>query len=729
MTRFHGAVSIVALFTAVVGTHAAAGAGGQVSRERAVTFSKDVAPIIYKHCGSCHNPSGEAPFSLLTYQAARQRAGLVASVVKHRQMPPWPHSSSYGEFVGLPQLSPDEVTTIQAWAAGGAPEGDPSDLPPPPTYSPGWQLGTPDLVVTLSEPYALGADGQDEFRTFVVPVPIDRVRSVRGLELRPEGARTVIHHANVLLDSTDRSRLLDEADPLPGFDGPLARTAVNPDGHFLGYAPGRPDPLLPSGLSWELKPGDDLVVQLHLSPSGKTEHVRPLIGLYFSQDAAAAGVRPLVMRMGRRVVDIRPGDANYVVQDTYATPTDLLVLAIKPHAHYLARSVSVTATSPDGGRATLLAVPAWSFRWQNVYRFAEPVSLARGTELSVAWTYDNSAANPFNPSSPPRRVLWGPSTIDEMGDVWIQVQTPDARQRARLADDFGRKEKAEDARGYEELLGREPGNSVLIDDIALLYLELGRPADAARYFEESVRLRPDNPEGHFNLATALASAGQADKAERELEEALRLKPEYGAAHTNLANLLSDTGRGAAAESHYVEALRLSPSSARALNGLAVLRMSQGAMDQAELLLQHAIASEPGLAAAHLNLAIVAHATQRLDAAALRYREALRLQPASVRTTVALAWLLATAPDDSVRNGREALQLASEAGTLTAQRDAGVLEALAAAQAAIGEFAKASVTVDLAMSCVGVDASRRARLLEQQSMYREGRALHLAHPLP
>jgi mono/diheme cytochrome c family protein len=124
-----------------------------------VTFSKDVAPIVFDHCGVCHHPNGSAPFSLLTYPAARQRATQIAAVTKNRVMPPWKSEPGYGDFVGHRPLSDEEIAVVQRWLADGAPEGDPRDLPPLPRWTDGWQLGTPDLVVTLAQPYVLPAEG------------------------------------------------------------------------------------------------------------------------------------------------------------------------------------------------------------------------------------------------------------------------------------------------------------------------------------------------------------------------------------------------------------------------------------------------------------------------------------------------------------------------------------------------------------------------------------------
>ena len=369
-----------------------------------VTFARDVAPILFDRCGICHHPGGTAPFSLLTYPAARQRATLVAAVTRSRVMPPWKSEPGYGEFIGHRHLSDAEIGVIQQWLADGAPEGDRRDLPAAPQWTDGWQLGTPDLIVTLPRPYVLQPDGSDVSRVFVLPLPVGSMRYVRGLEFRP-GNQRVVHHANIRIDRTPASRQLDDQDPAPGYDGVLSHSAVYPDGHFLGWTPGQVAPLLPKGLAWRLAPGSDLVVEVHMKPSGKTERVEPSIGLYFGDDPPER--TPAMLRLGRQSIDITPGEKHYTITDSFVLPVDVEVQAVQPHAHYRAREVTGVATLPDGTTKWLIFIKDWDVRWQHVYRYVTPFALPHGTTLAVRYTYDNSADNPRNPEQPPRRVQWG----------------------------------------------------------------------------------------------------------------------------------------------------------------------------------------------------------------------------------------------------------------------------------------------------------------------------------
>src|SRR5262249_48673477 len=160
-----------------------------------------------------------------------------------------------------------------------------------------------------------------------------------------------------------------------------------------------------------------------MQPSGKPEPVQPSIGLYFTNDPPE--LTPTMLRLGRQSIDIAAGDARYTITDSFVLPVDVDVAALQPHAHQRARQVTGTGPLPDGGTKTLIHVPDWDFRWQHVYRFTTPFKLPKGTTLAMRWVYDNSAANVRNPTQPPRRVLWGQRSADEMGDLWIQVLTKD----------------------------------------------------------------------------------------------------------------------------------------------------------------------------------------------------------------------------------------------------------------------------------------------------------------
>ncbi|HXG67520.1 MAG TPA: hypothetical protein VNO70_20630, partial [Blastocatellia bacterium] len=176
----------------------------------ALTFNKDIAPIIFRSCAECHHPGGSAPFSLLTYQDVKKRASQIALVTRNRYMPPWLPEPGHGDFAGERRLSDAQIKLIQQWVEQGAAEGAPAELPPAPKFNEGWQLGQPDMVVKMPEPYTLPADGSDVFRNFVIPAPVSSTRYVKAVEILP-GNKQIVHHANLLIDRSQSSRRRDAA--------------------------------------------------------------------------------------------------------------------------------------------------------------------------------------------------------------------------------------------------------------------------------------------------------------------------------------------------------------------------------------------------------------------------------------------------------------------------------------------------------------------------------------
>lgn len=562
--EFEDALDAIANNSPVAVTRTTA-VGCIVSDFQPVTFARDVAPIVFDKCASCHRPTGSAPFSLLTYADARRRASLIAAVTQKRFMPPYRAESDAGHFVGQNRLTDAEIGTVRGWVDDGALEGDPADLPRRPTFTDGWQLGKPDLVVTTTEPFRLDAEPSDVFRIFVIRLPVTTTRYVTGLEFQPGNAK-VVHHANIRLDRTSGSRDLDARDPAPGYDGLLSRSAVYPDGHFLGWTPGQIAPLVPARMAWRLEPGTDLVLQLHMQPSGAVEQVQPVIGLFFSDKPPTQ--TPTILRLGSQGIDIAPGEARYGIADSYTLPVDVELHAIQPHAHYRLREVHGTATLPDGTTRTLIHIADWDFRWQHVYRYTTPISLPRGTRLSMRYTYDNSADNARNPQLPPQRVLWGQRSVDEMGDLWFQFVTTNDRDRTTLNGEILTKMTAEDIVGYETMLRVNPQDAELHDDVALLYLSMQRPTDAIRHFRASAAIKPDAASAHFNLATALSVSGSLDEAVRAYREALRLRPDYAAAHNNLGTVLAAQGSVVEAIPHFRAAARADTANVQAHRNLA-----------------------------------------------------------------------------------------------------------------------------------------------------------------
>jgi len=528
------------------------------------TYTKDIAPLLAERCGMCHAPGGSSPFSLLTYADAKRHATQIAAATRTRYMPPWKADPENGPFIGQRPLTDEEIERIQQWVTGGAAEGEVGASMGQAYRPSGWQLGPPDLIVTLPQAYTLQPEGTDVFRIFVIPVPVTKTRFVRGLEFRPGNPR--VHHANFRLDKTGASRTLDEADPGPGYSGLIPRSAEYPEGHFLGWTPGQVAPLLPKDLSWRLDPHTDLVIETHMQPNGRRESVQPSIGLYLSDTPPTR--TPAMVRLSRQNIDIPAGDPQYLVTDSYVLPVDVEVEAVQPHAHYRGRDIRGEATLPDGTTQQLIHIADWDFRWQHVFRFEHPLHLPKGTTLSMRWVYDNSPNNPRNPERPPKRARWGQHSSDEMGDLWIQVLTRNETDLVTLTRQFRTKAAAEDVNGYEAEIERHPDDAGLHDDVALLYLEVGRTDAAAAHFQKSLALKGRSAPAHYNLGTALSAAGRLDQAVEQYRQAIQIDPKYASAHNNLGGVLLAQGKRDEALGEYREVARLRPRSASGLENFS-----------------------------------------------------------------------------------------------------------------------------------------------------------------
>lgn len=677
------------LAAGMLSAQAASGAGSQ-ARAAAPTFSRDIAAILFEHCVVCHRPGALGPMSLLSYQEVRPWARAIAEQVSTRRMPPWKAEPDRGgPFIGSRRLSDEQVARIQRWVAEGALEGSPADLPPMPAWPDGgWRLGKPDLVVEMA-PYVLPTGGRDVLRKFAIPIPIAGTRYVRGVEFQPGNAR-VVHHANMRFDQTEASRTLDAADPASGYEGVTPFSARFPPGYFLGWTPGQLRPLAPDTMAWRVDPGTDMLLELHLMPGLQPERVQSRIGLFFT-DTAPTRI-PASIRLGRQNLDIPAGETAYVSRDRYVLPVDVEVLGVQPHAHYLARDIKGFATLPDGTRQWLIEIKDWDFDWQDFYEYVKPLVLPSGTELTMEITYDNSAGNRRNPSSPPKRVTWGQRSFNEMGDLWIQVVPRTAADLQTLNDDRRRRELAEDIVGSEMILAADPDQVMEHDEVALHYLQFGKVAEAVAHFRESARLRPESAAARYNLGTTLTQLGDHEEAIRHLEHALRLDPGYVAAHNSLGAALRLQGKAAEATRHFRQALQLRPDNADTLYNLASALAEQGDAEEA-----------------------IAY-----------YRRALAQQPDAFDALVELAWLLAAHPSANLRDPGEAVRLAERASRVPQRQDIAVLDVLAVAYASADQFDRAVAAARRALAALPADArgsdlgksiQRRLDLYTQSRPYR------------
>ncbi len=376
-------------------------------------FATKVAPVIHAKCTPCHRPGEVAPFPLRNYAEASKHARQIAAVLTQGLMPPW--KAVEGDFEGSRALTAAERKVILDWVKAGAVMKPGSHEPPAPEFPSGWRLGEPDLVLEMPQPFTVPADGNDLYQCFVIPLPPGSDRYVRAWEFQP-GARNVVHHALFFTDGSKGAR------KRAGVNGTYSCFGVPgflPSGSLGGWSPGFAPFTSPEGTASTLQSGHDLVMQLHYHPSGKPEADRSRIGIYFAREKPPKKIVDVGLVV--RDIQIAAGDADYRVRDYFTIPIDVDAIGVIPHAHYICKRMHGWATLPNGRRITLIRINDWDFNWQEQYRYRKPLRLPAGTKVEMEFSYDNSAANPRNPSRPPKPVEWGPDATDEMAGLHIQV--------------------------------------------------------------------------------------------------------------------------------------------------------------------------------------------------------------------------------------------------------------------------------------------------------------------
>jgi peroxiredoxin len=399
-----------------------------------VTFYRDVLPVLQKRCQGCHRPNELGPFSLMTYKQAVNWAADIKEYTQSRKMPPWKPSEG-AAFHGERKMTDQELATLAAWADGGTPEGDPKDAPPPAKFTDGWVLGQPDLILSPKEEMTVGASGRDLFRCFVLPTELDEDKFVIAYEVKP-GNRRVVHHTLHFVDTKGRGRQLekrgqermkaDDKDTGPGYTMMMGPGFFPPDGDVGGWAPGVSPHRFPADVGFYLPKGSDIVVQVHYHRTGKIEKDKSQLGLYFGKQPKGKPVQGMVIP--GLFLSIPAGDEDYRVRGSIWAAQECTLHTVTPHMHLLGKKIKITMTPPGGAASTLVGIDQWDYNWQETYYFKEPIRVPAETRFDVEAVYDNSAKNPNNPFSPPRRVRFGEQTTHEMcfGFLGATVDKPGA---------------------------------------------------------------------------------------------------------------------------------------------------------------------------------------------------------------------------------------------------------------------------------------------------------------
>jgi Flp pilus assembly protein TadD len=577
----------------VLGTGGPAAAG---PARAVLTYADDIAPLLAARCVSCHRPDGSAPFSLARYEDVVPRTAAIARAVASGRMPPWLPSDG-GPFRDARALTFAEKTSIADWIAEGARRGAVREELLS-SASTGWQLGRPDLVLALDRPFQLRAGSTDVFRSFVLPAGGETARYVRGIEIDP-GDPSVVHHASLVVDRTRASRLKDRMDDEPGFAaGMIADGISSPGSRALGWTPGMIAAFEPEGMAWRLDAGTDLVLELHMIPR-KATTIAPRVALYFAPGPPDRDT--IDVKLGSREIDIPPGERDYAIEDSFVMPVDVRVWSLYPHAHYLARRMTVDAAAPGEAPRRLLTIPEWDFHWQTEYRYVSPVTLAAGTTVTMRYVYDNSSGNRHSPTAGALRVHYGPQATDEMGDLWLRLEPIRREDAPALARAYVEHDRGSALAAAERRMRGDPASAAARNALGGLLLAAGATTSAIEQLTEALRLEPSLAAAHYNLGEALRRQGKMRDSIAHLRAAFAASPDDDVIALGLANALEDNGDLAEAAAQFARALALNPGVAEARNNLGIALASLGRIDEAIEQFERALQIDPGYADARRNL--------------------------------------------------------------------------------------------------------------------------------
>jgi hypothetical protein len=384
-------------------------AGGEASS--APTFTKDVAPILYKNCASCHRTGEIAPMSLLNYEQARPWAKSIREKVALGQMPPWHAAQPRGTFSNDRRLTEPEKNTLIRWADAGAPQGDLKDLPPQPRFTEGWEIGTPDVVISMTKPFNVTASGTIAYQYFTIPTNFTEDKWVQAIEVRP-GTRSVVHHVLVFVrEKPSNAAFMPVVPKMPPPKDPNDSPTQFPGTLIATTAPGTNAIIFEPSQAIRVPAGAQLLFQVHYTANGKEAMDQSSVGMIFAKQAPqqelynSAFVNVLLR--------LPPGADNQAVDSAIEFTQDSHITALFPHTHLRGKSWEYRLIYPDGRSEIVLAVPKYDFNWQTYYLFTTPLAVPKGSRLEATAHYDNSVNNPSNPD-PKAEVHWGDQTWEEM---------------------------------------------------------------------------------------------------------------------------------------------------------------------------------------------------------------------------------------------------------------------------------------------------------------------------
>lgn len=389
------------------------------------TFHADIAPIIYQNCTQCHREGEIGPMPFTTYEEVSEFSAFISYVTATKYMPPWTPDPDYSTLRGERFLTEDQIQLLSDWHEAGAPEGDPADNPGLPDFPVGSQIGEPDLVLTMPEPYVHGGDMTDQYQVFILDTEVDAETEIRAVEVRPSNS-AIAHHALIAYtesqNSIEGAQAMDAEDPEPGYESFGDYGVYVEDFLFGGWVPGASPTEFPSTIGKKIGPSGKLLLQMHYGPTPVEESDVTELNLFFADEPIQREVELALMSPANLTEPffIQPNEVK-TFHGMYSVLQDVSILSITPHCHLLGQSWEVYAVSANGlDTVPLISIPQWDFNWQGIFSYPTLKHIPAGYKVHAYCTYDNTADNPNNPNNPPQWMSWGDLTGDEMFVMFLQ---------------------------------------------------------------------------------------------------------------------------------------------------------------------------------------------------------------------------------------------------------------------------------------------------------------------
>ncbi|MFN3529538.1 MAG: T9SS type A sorting domain-containing protein [Bacteroidia bacterium] len=417
-----------------------------VCHAQQITWSEHIAPIVFQHCTPCHRPGEIGPMPFTNYLEASAYASMISFTVQTGYMPPWQPDPNYSSLIGERVLSQQEVQLITNWVQQGALRGDPALEPPLPQFPGGSQLGQPDTVISMAQAYLHAGNNQDMYRVFVLPTNLNENKKIKAIEFRP-GNKKIVHHAILGIDLSGQGRIRDSLAPGYGYTQFFGFGFQPTEDNWYGWAPGAAAKYFPANIGKQLPAGADILVQMHYAPSPIAEYDSSSINLFYDRSNEVSRLEQIAFISPQNLTNgpfFIPANAKRTFNGRFRINAEISLLSVFPHSHLIGTDWKVFAVRPGNDTVNLISIPEWDFNWQGFYYFPRLIRLPANSWIYAEASYDNTAANPNNPNSPPQNISWGENTTDEMylcyfgfvpyeaGDENIVLSDGDARDILKL---------------------------------------------------------------------------------------------------------------------------------------------------------------------------------------------------------------------------------------------------------------------------------------------------------